>query len=48
MGASIIEAIASGLGIIGNLASEFLTGFTTLFWANNALTAFGTFALVKQ
>lgn len=46
MGASIIEAIASGLGLISNLASEFLSGFTTLFWSNNALTVFGTFALV--
>lgn len=46
MGADIISAITSGLGLISNLASEFLSGFTTLFWANNALTAFGTFALV--
>lgn len=52
MGAAIIEAITSGLGLIGELAKEFLTGFSTLFWdatANEAaggLTTFGTFALV--
>ena len=48
MGNSIISAIVSGLGLISNLASEFLTGFSTLFWnANNStLTSFGTFALV--
>ena len=52
MGAQIIDAIKSGLGLIGDLASEFLTGFSTLFWdatANQgagALTVFGTWALV--
>ena len=52
MGSAIIDAIKSGLGLIGDLASEFLTGFTNLFWdptANSnagALTVFGTFALV--
>lgn len=52
MGSAIIQAIKDGLGLIGDLASEFLTGFTTLFWdasANSnagALTSFGTFALV--
>lgn len=52
MGAAIIDAIKSGLGLIGDLASEFLKGFTTLFWdatANSgagALTTFGTYALV--
>lgn len=52
MGAAIIDAIKSGLGLIGDLASEFLEGFTTLFWdatANSgagALTTFGTYALV--
>lgn len=52
MGAQIIDAIKSGLGLIGDLASEFLTGFSTLFWdatANSgagALTVFGTWALV--
>lgn len=52
MGSAIIDAIKSGLGLIGDLANEFLTGFTTLFWdatANQgagALTAFGNFALI--
>ena len=52
MGAAIIDAIKSGLGLIGDLASEFLEGFTTLFWdatANSnagALTTFGTYALI--
>ena len=33
MGAEIISAISSGLGLITDLASEFLSGFTTLVWA---------------
>ena len=46
MGNTIIDAIKSGLGLIGELASQFLLGFSTLFWANNALTPFATFALI--
>lgn len=52
MGSAIIDAIKSGLGLIADLAEEFLTGFSTLFWdatANSgagALTTFGTFGLV--
>ena len=48
MGSAIIDAIKSGLGLIGDLANEFLEGFTTLFWdsTGNALTTFGTFSLV--
>ena len=48
MGSAIINAIKSGLGLIEDLANEFLTGFSTLFWdsTNSALTTFGTFALV--
>lgn len=52
MGAAIIQAIKDGLGLIGDLASEFLTGFSTLFWDDTlnsgagGLTSFGTFALV--
>ena len=52
MGAEIINAIKSGLGLISDLAGEFLSGFSTLFWdatANEgagALTTFGTWALV--
>lgn len=32
MGAEIIQAIKSGLGLIKDLASEFLDGFETLVW----------------
>ena len=46
MGEGIIEAIVSGLGIIGSLATGFLSGFSTLFWSEGALTTFGIFALV--
>lgn len=52
MGASIIAAIKSGLGLIEDLASEFLNGFNTLVWdatANEgagALTSVGVFAFV--
>ena len=48
MGSSIINAIKSGLGLIGDLASEFLLGFSTLFWdsTGNTLTQFGVFSLV--
>lgn len=53
MGEAIINAIKSGLGLIGDLANEFLTGFSTLFWVEPGtgetvghLTSFGTFALV--
>ena len=52
MGSAIIQAIKDGLGLIGDLASEFLDGFTALFWDATAntgaggLTTFGTYALV--
>ena len=52
MGAAIISAIQSGLGLMSDLAQEFLTGFTTLFWdatANSgagALTIFGQWSLI--
>lgn len=56
MGAEIISAITSGLGLIEDLAQEFLKGFETLVWvpASGAgetavaghLTAVGTFAFV--
>lgn len=52
MGQQIIDAIKSGLGLIADLASEFLNGFSTLFWdatansGSGALTTFGMFALV--
>ena len=46
MGTAIIEAIKSGLGLMSTIASEFLTGFTTLFWTGSALTVFGQFGLI--
>ena len=52
MGAAIIQAITSGLGLMQEIANQFLTGFSTLFWdatANSnagALTTFGIFSLV--
>jgi hypothetical protein len=45
-GGTIITSIGSGLGLIGHLTNEFLTGFTNLFWQNESLTSFGSFALV--
>lgn len=52
MASAIINAIKSGLGLIVDLAEEFMSGFSALFWdatANSgagALTDFATFALV--
>lgn len=52
MGQAIIDAIKSGLGLITDLATEFLNGFSKLFWdatANSGqgdLTTFGLFSLV--
>ena len=52
MASAIIAAIQSGFSLLGDLAQNFLTAFTTLFWdatANTgagALTTFGNFALI--
>ena len=52
MGTQILDAVRSGLGLMSDLASEFLTGFSTLFWdatANSgagALTVFGNYSLI--
>ena len=52
MGAAVIAAIQSGLGLIQKLAEEFLKGFETLVWvpgvgdAPGLLTAVGTVAFV--
>lgn len=53
MGSQIIDAIKSGLGIIQDLATEFLNGFETLIWAPPGtgetaghLTSVGVFAFV--
>lgn len=48
MGAAIIDAIKSGLGLIGDLAEEFLTGFNALVWdptANQGAGALTTVAI---
>lgn len=52
MGAEIINAIKSGLGLIKDLASEFLDGFETLVWVpadgnvTGHLTSVGIFMFV--
>ena len=46
IGSGIIDTISDGLGLMEDIASEFLTGFTTLFWKDNQLTIFGQFALI--
>lgn len=46
IGESIIGSIASGLGIIPNIAGEFLAGFSKLLWNNNQLTDFAIYSLV--
>lgn len=52
MGAAIIDAIKSGLGLITDIAKELLTAFTTLFWTpaegstGGSLTVLGNFALI--
>ena len=52
MGSAIIQAIKDGLGLISDLAKEFLDGFSTLFWDSTlnsgagGLTTFSQFALV--
>ena len=46
IGLDTIAGIASGLGLTTSLASEFLNGFTSLFWVNNQLTNFAIFSLI--
>lgn len=53
MASQIIEAISSGLGLIGDITKELLTGFTNLFWVaptteggTGSLTVLGNFALI--
>lgn len=48
MGSEIIEAVKSGLGLIGDLANEFLNGFNALVWdaTTSKLTTVGVFAFV--
>lgn len=47
MASAMIEAIESGFSLLGSLAQNFLTAFTTLFWdatANSGAGALTTFA----
>lgn len=52
MGTAIVDAIKSAFGLLGDLAENFLTAFSTLFWdatANSgagALTVFGNWSLI--
>ena len=46
LGTSILDSIKSGLNLMEDIASEFLTGFTNLFWKENDLTIFGQFSLI--
>lgn len=48
MGDTIIGSIASGLGLIPNIANEFLVGFSTIFYNSETqqLTTFAIFTLI--
>lgn len=52
MGTAIVDAIKSAFTLLGDLAENFLTAFSTLFWdstANSgagALTVFGQWSLI--
>jgi len=52
VGAKIIAAITSGLGLITSIGGEFMSGFEVLVWDASAnsgagdLTSFGNFAFV--
>lgn len=51
MGSAIINAITSGLSLVGDLAKNFLTGFKTLFVVTGSdggtsLTEFGEYAFI--
>ena len=46
MGEAILQAIQAGLGLISELASNFLAGFEALFVTESGITSFGTFAFI--
>lgn len=46
LGTSILDSIKSGLNLMEDLATEFLNGFSALFWKDNQLTTFGQFSLI--
>ena len=47
-GDNIISSITSGLGLIGDITTNFKNGFSALIWNSekNTLTTFGNFALI--
>lgn len=47
-GDSIIDSITSGLGLMGDITTNFKNGFSALIWNSeeNSLTIFGNFALI--
>lgn len=47
-GTSITDAITSGLGLMGDITTNFKNGFSSLIWNSekNSLTTFGNFALI--
>lgn len=47
-GNSIINSITSGLGLMGDITTNFKNGFSALIWNSekNTLTTFGNFALI--
>ena len=47
-GDSIISSITSGLGLMGDIITNFKNGFSALIWNSekNSLTTFGNFALI--
>lgn len=46
LGQNIVNNVKGGLGLIGNIATEFLAGFTALVWNNGQLTIFALFSLI--
>lgn len=47
-GDSVISSITSGLGLMGDITTNFKNGFSALIWNSekNSLTTFGNFALI--
>lgn len=47
-GSSVINSITSGLGLMGDITTNFKNGFSALIWNSekNTLTTFGNFALI--
>ena len=47
-GSSVINSITSGLGLMGDITTNFSNGFSSLIWNSeqNTLTTFGNFSLI--